>query len=200
MLLNEPRPSKFKEKKLKHNGKKNVFIYTGSLRTRQSSLSFWDHVNSLDFDKANYFLLYYDPVMWKNAFRLLPMDDKCNQIGLWSYTSYTKEEQQLHDDYIAKRDLTDRVKIPLEKMYKRELIKHFGYGVKADAVILWNCLDPNLFNLFDSFTKNKIVVYPDGTKIFDAALLDSMRNYKILYYSEFNEKIENASFVKNHRK
>ena len=200
VILDEKLPAKFKEKKLKHNGKKNIFIYTGTLRTRQSSLSFWDHVNALDFDKANYFLLYYDPVMWKNAFRLLPMDDKCNQIGLWSYTSYTKEEKILHDDYIAKRDLTDRVKVPLAKMYKRELVKHFGNGVKADAVILWNSTDPNLFNLFSTFTKRKYVVYPDGFQIFDAALIDASSSYKRLNYSEFNEKMENASFLRSNKK
>ena len=194
VILGKPLPDSSKEKTIKHNSKKNVFIFTGSLRTRQDAIGFWDYVNKLDFDKANYFLLYYDPVMWKNAYRLLPINDKCNQIGMWSYLSMTKKEAKKDFEYFAKKDLTDENKAFLKKIYQRELIKHFGYGVKADAVILWNCLSPNLANLYDNFCDKKYAVYADGFEIWDLALIDSLRNYKRICYSEFNKFMENEFF------
>ena len=197
VILNEPLPEGFNEKTLKSNGKKNVFIYTGSLRTRQSSLEFWDRVNHLDFDKANYYLLYYDPVMWKNAYRLLPMDERLNQIGMWSYSSCTKKEKKAVHDYIYKRDTSSKIKKILHNLYQRELIKHFGYGVKVDAVVLWYSLNPELGEMFNQLCENKYVVYPDGFEIWDAALVDSLRNYKKIYYSEFIDKMDNADYLKD---
>ena len=197
VLLNKELPQGYNEKTLQGNGKKNVFIYTGDLRTRQDALAFWDHINKLDFDNANYFLLYYDPVMWKNAYRLLPMSNKCNQIGMWSYESFTTKEKKFYDKYVINRDISSSVKEVLDKLYQREIVKHFGNDIQIDAVILWNVVTPSLGNMFDKVCENKYVVYPDEFGIYDKALVDSLSNYQIVYYSEFNEVMANAPFVNN---
>ena len=194
VILGKELPKPYVEKNIEHNGKKNIFIYTGSLRTRQSSLAFWDLVNKLDFSKANYFLLYYDPVMWKNAYRLLPMNENFSQIGMWSYTSMTKEEEELRRRYIIGRDISPEVKEPLMKMYKRELIKHFGGQVECDTIVLWGCVDPGLACMYDTFAKHRVSVYPDGFGIYDKALVDSLQNYHYVTYSEFLEFMDEEKY------
>lgn len=193
VILGEDLPKPYAERSLKQTKKKNIFIFCGSLKTRQSSLSFWDHVNELDFTKANYFVLYYDPVMWKNAYRLLPMNENLSQIGMWSYTSYTERERNIHDKYM-KGDLSPRVKAELQEMYKRELIKHFGGQVHCDVVVLWNCQDANVCNLYDSFAEHKIEVLPKGTVIKNAVLKDSLTNYDLVSYDEFNEYMDSMKY------
>lgn len=190
VILKEELPAEYHETTATPNGKKNIFIFTNSLRTRHSALPFWDNVNSLDFDKANYFLLYFDPVMWKNAFRLLPMDPKCNQIGMWSYTSYTRDEKKAHDDYINNHVINDEIKAILNRMYQRELIKHFGGQVKADAIVFFDCIEPNLYNMYSTFTDNKFAFFSPSIKIGDKSLIDSLSTYKQLPQGTFKETLD----------
>ena len=190
VILGKALPERYRETKAKPNGKKNIFIYTNSLKTRQSALAFWDAVNSLDFTKANYFLLYFDPEMWKNAFRLLPMDPKCNQIGMWSYASYTKNEKIVHDKYINEHVINPSVRRTLNELYARELRKHFGGQVKADAIVLINCIDPNIPNMYRSFCDKRLAFYSKSIVIGDASLIDSLKPFEQLPIESFKKTVE----------
>ena len=98
--------------------------------------------------------------------------------------------------YVYKRDTSSRVKKVLDKLYEREIIKHFGHDIKIDAIILWFPLSPTLGYMFDKAAEYKYAVYPDEFGIYDKALVDSLSNYQLVQYSEFNNVMENAPFVK----
>lgn len=195
VVLGKELPKPFTERSVEHNGKKNIFIFTGDLRTRQSSLEFWDLMNTLDFSKANYFLFYYEPVMWKNPYRIEPADERFAQISMWSYTSYTKKDKELRDKYVLERDISDKVKKPLMAMHSRELRKHFGGQVHCDVMVLWKCLDPNFALMFDQFAEHKVCLYADGFGIYDKALVDSLQNYHYVTNSEFIEFMNEGLYM-----
>ena len=188
VILGEKLPDGIKEYKLKRNRKKNIYIHTGHLRTPFSSYEFWKIMDKIDYDKANFYLMYHDPVMWKNAYRLLPMNDKCNQVGMWSYYSFTPNEYKINKKQLSLEPLSNKEKEVLRKMYDRELKKHFAYMDEPDLIILWDNVDVNMWQQFAHYGKKRIVV--TNSTIGNPLLLEEQENYKLLSIEQFDQFIE----------
>lgn len=206
VVLGKALPEGVKEYKLKHSKKKKIYIYCGSLKDRFSAYNnFWKYVNTLDYDKFDYYLMYYDPHFWKNAYRLLPINDKCNQIGMWSFGSYTTKEYKTYQKMMARKPLDSKEKQIMSDFYDRELIKHFGYIDQPFAVVLFNSRDVHTFNMFAKYGTKRVAVFPDDYKVPVSnpnninVLGDAIQNgdYRIVRFSEFNEYIETKMSKKN---
>lgn len=187
-----------KEVSVKHNGLKNIYIYGGSFKNKFSAYPFWDIASKLDYDKANYFICYYDPDLWKDAYRLLPLNDKCNQIGMWSFGSYTNAEYKAHEKFLQLLPLSDKENSTLERFYDRELKKHFGYLNEPDFMVLVNCMDMNIYRLYGKYGSRRIAVLEDNYEfpVFEDGSLSPLEQiindygYEIVRRSEFNTYIK----------
>ena len=141
--------------KLTFNGKKNIVIYCGPLDKKENENKFWDMVDKLDLSAANYYISYFEPVMYSHAERLSCLPDGANLLGMWGRFSFSVTEALAY--LLAKTGIiTKKTSDILEKHYRREMIKHFGYNVNIDAFVLCHTGDNDV---------NKLYYYADGEKI-----------------------------------
>lgn len=190
VVLGKKLPEGILEYKLEKNGKQNIYIYSGSLRSEYSAKDFWDMMNKINYDKENFYILYYDPIMWKNAYRLAPLNDKCNQIGMWSYFSYTPVERDANQKFLKDCFYWDEGEKVLSKLYEREIRKHYGPLNEPDVLVLWNTVDVNVWRLYAHYGKKRIIVLHKDVVIGNPILLKEQENYEIMTIEEFNEYVK----------
>ncbi len=142
-------------------------------------------MDKLDYDKNNYFCLFYDPVMWKNAERLLPMNEKCGQVGMWSYGSYSMKEFEIRNKFVKKVKLSRKEEEIFEKFNKRELQKHFGNKMKISRVVLWNCTNEIVLSMYKDIGKKRYVVFSGKPAIKSQVVKNLLENYTITTEKEF---------------
>ena len=149
-------PTGYTVEKLIPNGKKNVVIYCGPLEAEKEREEFWEMINGLDLDKANYYISYFEPVMYKHAERLACLPEKANLLGMWGRISFTLRECVAYFSATRLNIVSKKGKEKLRKHFKREMIKHYGHDVKPNTFVLWYAQDKDVVGLYENATGKKI--------------------------------------------
>ena len=150
-------------KDIPDNGKPNILIYNGPLNIPHHDSLFWHRMQRLDYEKANYFLVYYEPIMWKHADRLYEAPDALNMLGIWSYTAYTTKEMRARDKFFGKEhDRSEETISTLKNLYQRELLKLFGNNIRIDGVVMAWPHEDRVDAMFACAPGKKVILFPGG--------------------------------------
>ena len=155
-VLFDKNPDGFTVERLVANDKKNVIIYCGALETEKEYDEFWGMINELDLDKANYYISYFEPIMYSHAERLACLPQKANLLGMWGRISFTFREYVAYFSATRFGITSKKGKQKLCNHFKREMIKHYGHDVKADTYVLWYTKDKDVVGLYLNADGKKI--------------------------------------------
>jgi CDP-glycerol glycerophosphotransferase len=138
------------EETLRFDGKPCETIYCGKLEDSEEAEAFKKMLSSLETSKVNYYVSYYEPYFWNRASELDFGRNDIGLLGMWGLPAFTPKEYlcYLLGEKTGLR--TKGIVKVLNGFYRREFIKHFGFGLPLDAATVWDSRDRAVVGIFGS--------------------------------------------------
>lgn len=145
-----------REKKIMDIRKKNVLIYGGSFAKNGITTSLLNLLNELDLSKRNYYITFEEGVLKKDpmAIRVIPEGIKILPISGTARLTVTEVIAYLL--YFKKNRKGRLIEKKLDRLYKREIQRHFG-NITIDCVVHFTGYEKKMTNLFQRFPTPKCI-------------------------------------------
>ncbi|SFR56890.1 CDP-glycerol glycerophosphotransferase family protein [Anaeromicropila populeti] len=139
-----------KEEKLNHGNKEKVLMYGSALAQNGLTTSLLNLFENIDLTKRNYFVSFTETAVKKQPLRVSRIPENVGIMPMSSEASFTIFEAAAYILFFKRNKENKFTKKYLDRLYKRELIKHFG-GVKFDYFIQFAGYEKKIINLFERF-------------------------------------------------
>lgn len=138
------------EEKIPKNGKKNVVMYGSALAKNGLTTSLLNLYNNIDLDKRNYYVSFTEMALRKDPLRTKQIPEKVGLIPMSSDASPSFMEAVAYVLYFKKNKDNKWIRKYLDRLYKRDLQKHFG-GMHIDYMIQFAGYEKKIINMFQRF-------------------------------------------------
>ena len=139
-----------KEEKINTDGRKKVLMYGSALAQNGLTTSLLNLFENIDTSKRDYFVSFTEMAVKKQPMRVSKIPRDVSIMPMSSDASFTIFEALAYLMYF-KKDISNRfTKKYLDRLYNRELIKHFG-GTKFDYFIQFAGYEKKIINMFQRF-------------------------------------------------
>lgn len=145
-----------KEEKFHTNTKPKVLMYGSALAQNGLTTSLMNLFHNIDTEKREYFVSFTEMAVKKQPLRVSKLPKSVSIMPMASDASFTILEALAYLMYFKKNINNKFTKKYLDRLYKRELIKHFG-GVKFDYMIQFAGYEKKIINMFQRFDGPKFI-------------------------------------------
>ncbi len=145
-----------REEKLPKNGKENVLLYGSALAMNGLTTSLLNLFNNIDLEKRNYYVTFTEMALKKSPLRVKHIPQNVGILPMSSDAAFTLIEAFAYVLYFKRDKDSNFVKKYLDRLYTRELKKHFG-GIHLDHMIQFAGYEKKIINLFQRFTGPKTI-------------------------------------------
>lgn len=138
-----------KEERFQHT-KPKVLMYGSALAQNGLTTSLLNLFHNIDTTKREYFVSFTEMAVKKQPLRVSKIPRSVSIMPMASDANFTILEALAYLMYF-KKDIDNKfTKKYLDRLYKRELVKHFG-GVKFDYMIQFAGYEKKIINMFQRF-------------------------------------------------
>lgn len=145
-----------KEEKLDTNKKPKVLMYGSALAQNGLTTSLLNLFHNIDTSKREYFVSFTEMAVKKQPLRVSKIPRSVSIMPMSSDASFTIMEALAYLMYFKKDIKNGFTQKYLDRLYKRELVKHFG-GVKFDYMIQFAGYEKKIINMFERFDGPKFI-------------------------------------------
>lgn len=145
-----------KEIKLPKSGKETVVMYSSTLAKNGLTASLVNLFENIDLNKRNYYVSFMENSLRKFPLRVKQIPDNVGFIPISSKLAPTFMEKIALLLYEKKNKNNNFVQKYLDRMYKREVTKHFG-SIKIDVAIQFAGYEKYLIRLFQEIDAKRII-------------------------------------------
>ncbi len=135
---------------------KNVMIYGSALAQNGLTTSLINLLEGIDLGERNYIITFRQSALKKNFQRIEKINKHAGIVPMASENDMSILEAAAYVLYFKMNKQSGFIKKYLDRMYKRELVKHFG-GIHIDYMIQFAGYEKNIINLFQRFEGKRII-------------------------------------------
>jgi len=144
------------EERFDTNKKEKVLMYGSALAQNGLTTSLLNLFHNIDIDKREYFVSFTETALKKQPLRVSKLPREVSIMPIASEANFTIFEALAYIMYFKKDIKNNFTKKYLDRLYKRELVKHFG-GVKFDYFIQFAGYEKKIINMFERFDGPKFI-------------------------------------------
>lgn len=145
-----------REAKAPSNGKRNILLYPGNLSKNGLTSAFLNLLSQIDKNQYNYIVSFRQSSLRRNPERLNAIPKQIKLIPLSCDLCASSYERWLNYKHSKKGITSANFKKIQSRLYKRELIRHFG-NVTFSDVIQFCGYEQYVIEMFQYFDCNRVI-------------------------------------------
>lgn len=144
-----------KEERFEHK-KEKVMMYGSSLAQNGLTTSLINLFHNIDTSKRDYFVCFTQAGVKKQPLRVSKIPREVGIVPIASEANFTVFEALAYILYFKKNKDSKFARKYLDRLYKRELVKHFG-GMKLDYMIQFAGYEKKIISMFQRFSGPRFI-------------------------------------------